>query len=329
MTKRYKAAVIGLGRIGSSYPSIGIPRTHAGAYESNLRTRLAAGVDIDKRGRMAFSERWGRDIPVFSALEEMLSEIQPDVISVCVSPSILPSIIDVCMKSSFPPRVFFLEKPIVMNDESAHRLVTSINNIPCAVNYHRCWDPAHKRLFKQLLSSQILGVKVFYTNGMFNYASHLLALLIHYFGVVTDVKKLSIDTYDSSSLDPSFSFILNFSAGIKSVFQGFDNLPYDLLELEIVTDSGIYSLKSSGCRRRIEMPVEGVFYAGYKQLVDAPYSEPDSQVEGLTQAIDNIVDFLDGSVRDFACDLSLGLNVFDTLSQVKKLYHTQVGRNDV
>ena len=39
------AAVVGLGRIGSSYPSSNIPRSHTAAYLSNSRIRMIAGVD--------------------------------------------------------------------------------------------------------------------------------------------------------------------------------------------------------------------------------------------------------------------------------------------
>jgi len=64
---------------------------------------------------------------------------------------------------------------------------------------------------------------------MFNFASHLLALLITYFGVVSSVDKLKLNTYDSRKWDPSYSLKVEFNSGIKAIFQGYDDIPYDLL----------------------------------------------------------------------------------------------------
>ena len=92
MTNCYQAAIIGLGRIGSSYPSSDIPRTHAGAYSQNQRISIAAGVDSNSLARKEFLHKWGGDIPVYSTVKEMLSDMQPDIVSICVPP---PKITDV------------------------------------------------------------------------------------------------------------------------------------------------------------------------------------------------------------------------------------------
>jgi hypothetical protein len=248
----------------------------------------------------------------------MLLKVQPDIISVCAHPLDLQEIVEECMQS--PPRLFFLEKPVFSNPDNAHQLSLKINSVPSAINYQRCWDPAHSRFFEQInASGTTLAVRVIYNNGLFNYASHLIALLIRYFGSVLRVTKLGNEIFDVSAKDSSPSFVLEFEPGFEAVFQGLDSLPYDMLELEVVTTSGVYALKSTGCRRRIDTPAEGAFYPNYTHLIEAPYSEPDAQVEGMTQAVDNIVNFLDGKTTELSCDLNLGLNVFDVLWKVKTL----------
>jgi predicted dehydrogenase len=320
MSHLYSAAVVGLGRIGSSYPSNDIPRTHAAAYTKNRRTELVACVDPDLGARKAFSGMWGDAIPVFASVGEMLDAVQPEIVSVCVAPEILPGIVKECVQEC-TPRAFFLEKPLLRSRDAVPLMQSLLTSIPTAVNYHRCWDPAHIRFFESVLSSgPVVTVRVTYGNGLFNYASHIIALLVRYFGSVSTVTNLGSRSVDPGVVDPSLDFILGFEQGFSALFQGFDELSYDLLEVEIITASGIYALKSGGCRRRVEIPTDGPFYPHYKQLVAAIHTEPDTPVEGLAQAVVNIVDVLDGRRDELSSDLSLGLEVFDLLWRVKALH---------
>lgn len=312
MINCYRAAVIGLGRIGASYPSMDIPRTHTEAYVKNPRTEIIAGVDSDEKARSDFSQKWGSDIAVFATVKEMLSEMRPDIASVCVPPSKLTEIVSEFVRT--PPKLFFLEKPVVVDPDSSQTLLKTINKVPTAVNYHRCWDPAHIRFFEHVLESdRIISIRVIYAKGMFNYASHMIALLIRYFGAVANVRNMPTQTHNELNPDPSLSFILELECGVHAIFQGFDDIPFDLLEMEIMTTSGLFSLKSAGCRRRQELPKTDAFYPNYSQLIDVPYYEPDGQVEGLAQAVENIVNFLDGTEDELSCDLSVSLDVFHVM----------------
>ena len=93
--------------------------------------------------------------------------------------------------------------------------------------------------------------------------------------------------------DVSLSFALGFDQGFSVIFQGVDNLNYEMLEIDFITNNGIYSLKSGGCRKRHEKPIDNLFYENYTSLSDALELQADGQVEGLQQAIENIVNFLD------------------------------------
>jgi predicted dehydrogenase len=316
MKNIYQSAIIGLGKIGSSYPSKGAPRTHTEAHLKNKKINVGAGVDPSKNARKDFSKRWGHKIPVFSSVKEMLYKIQPDIASICVPTSKLVDTVKEFSKK--PPKLYFLEKPVVNNFDNLKNIITAINNIPTAVNYHRCWDPSHSLFFKKILKSgKVISLRIIYNKGMFNYSSHIIALLIHHFGNVSSVRKLKSQTHNIKNLDPSFSFILNFKCGIQAIFLGFDIIKYDLLELEMITTSGIYSIKSAGCRKRQEIPKKNIFYPNYVQLIDVPYHEQDRQVEGLTQAINNIVNFLDGKDKKLSCNLALSLKVSSIMSKIK------------
>jgi predicted dehydrogenase len=315
MSYLYKAVVIGLGRIGSSYPSNKNPRTHVEAYLKNKRINLVGAVDTDNEARKKFKRKWGKNIPVFPSVASMLSKIQPDIASICVPTKLLINVVEDFSKKL--PKLFFLEKPVLVDYDNSKSLKRAINKIPSAVNYHRCWDPSHIFLFNQIRkSNDIISIRVVYNGGMFNTASHVIALLIKNFGKVSNVRKLDAQVYNSKNVDSSFSFILDFKCGFYAVFQGFDEIKYDLLELEMITGSGIYSIKSGGCRKRLEKPKKNAFYPNYNQLIDISHSMPDGQIEGLAQAIKNIVNFLDGKDKSLLCDLTTSLEVFKIMTVV-------------
>ena len=317
MSYSYRAAVIGLGKIGSSYPSNEVPRTHTEVYLKNKKINFVAGVDTDDSARKDFSHRWGHEVPVFSTVKDMLSKIQPDIVSICVPTSKLIYVIKEFSKK--PPKLFFLEKPVINNFDNSKSILDAINKVPTAVNYHRCWDPSHTRFFEKILTSgTVISVRVIYNKGMFNYASHIITLLSCYFGRVLNIRNMEVQTHNIKNLDPSFSFILDFNYGVQAVFQGFDEIQYDLLELEMITTSGVYSIKSAGCRKRQELPKKSVFYPNYTQLIDAPYHEQDRQVEGLVQAVNNIINFLDGKDQRLFCNLETSLEASKIMCKIKK-----------
>jgi len=315
----YTAAVIGLGRIGASYPSHGIPRTHTAAYLKHSKVSLIAGIDPDTQARKNFRLQWGDEVNLFHSIDDMfLSGLHPDIVSICTKPETLQINIQDIIKK--PPKILFLEKPTVSTKEQSDQILKIAGNIPTAINYHRCWDPKIRSFFDNLTDKKILTVRVLYTKGMLNYASHIIALLISNFDEVISVAKVSNEKENLAIADQSYHFIIHFKKGFSATFQGFDNINYDLLETDFITESGIYSLKSGGCRQRFEKPVDNAFYPNYSSLIDSNLNIEDSQVGGLEQAVVNIVDFLDNKVDKLDCDLKCGLKVFNIIDQVKDLY---------
>jgi predicted dehydrogenase len=322
MNQQYSAVVVGLGRIGALYPSKKIPRTHTAAYIENVKVKLVAGIDPSLEARLKFRELWGGDIKLFSSVSEMLDAgLRPDIVSICTTPNVLQESVKSFIGHN--PRVFFLEKPAVSTEKQCVDLMGLIDNVPVAMNYHRCWDPKHKIFFKKINTKKVFTIRVLYTKGLLNYASHIIALLIQNFGEIDLIAKDSQEQVCVKSEDYSYNFSLYFEQGFTAIFQGFDDINYDLLEIDVVTDTGIYSLKSGGCRQRYEKPTKDSFYPNYTSLTDCSSDVEDGQVEGLPQAVENIVNFLDKKTDRLECDLQCGLDVFKVMRQVKKLYQNK------
>jgi predicted dehydrogenase len=85
--EKVKAALVGLGRIGSLLeedPLREKPCTHVGAITADPDCVLAAGADADGERRRLFGERWG--CPVYADAETMVRETSPDILHIATHP---------------------------------------------------------------------------------------------------------------------------------------------------------------------------------------------------------------------------------------------------
>jgi predicted dehydrogenase len=85
--EKIKAAVIGLGRIGSILEEDSLrekPCTHTGAIAANPDCVLAAGCDIDEERRRQYSEKWR--VPVYADAAEMLRIHKPQILAIATHP---------------------------------------------------------------------------------------------------------------------------------------------------------------------------------------------------------------------------------------------------
>jgi len=87
--KKYRAAIVGLGRMGSTisdevvgYPSFVLPYSIADSCRASERLELVAGADIDPAKREAFQERWGVTA-LYEDYLEMIAQEEPDLVAVC------------------------------------------------------------------------------------------------------------------------------------------------------------------------------------------------------------------------------------------------------
>lgn len=87
--KKYRAALIGLGRMGSTideevvgYPAIALPYSVAGACRASERLELIAGADLDPEKCRAFTQRWGVNA-VYADYREMIRQEAPDLVAIC------------------------------------------------------------------------------------------------------------------------------------------------------------------------------------------------------------------------------------------------------
>ena len=145
----YRAAVIGLGRMGSTFDdemtrggSLFLPYCHGPAYVYSQRTELVAGADIHDEQRSIFGERWGlSDDHMYSDYEEMLDREKPDIVSVCTTARIRADVVQKVARAGV--KAIWAEKPISISLAEADEMVRvcAEEGVSLAVNCARRWNP--------------------------------------------------------------------------------------------------------------------------------------------------------------------------------------------
>ena len=86
--KPYRAAIIGLGRMGSTIDDevtdVERPFSIASSCHANERLELVAGADLLPERRAAFRERWGVEA-LYEDYMEMIDQERPDLVAVCTT----------------------------------------------------------------------------------------------------------------------------------------------------------------------------------------------------------------------------------------------------
>lgn len=305
-----RAAVIGLGRAGSG--DRGNPsRSHVGAILAVDGLVLAAAVDPSPRAREAARENW--DLPASVALlarTEDLAEGSCDVIAVAAPTELRRQTVSVALAKK--PKVLIVEKPLARTPAEAEELIAAARkkSVALRVNFHRRLDPDHAA-FRAALPADPLHVIVHYGKGLFNYASHMVDLLVAWFGPVEMVESLSMS---GDAPDPNVTFRLRMARGFDALFVGLDGLSYDQFEAEFYLPGGKFELVSGGVEKRRARTVPDRFYKGYMQLDDAEEMFPPKPVGGFRELYKSVRDHLVNGTPLAGCGPDDALHVMAVLA---------------
>jgi len=190
-----RAAVIGLGRMGSTYDEeVGTfsrwrpPHAHAACYRAVPAVQLVAGSDPHEGQRHAFARKWDIDgAHLYADHREMLAREQPDIVSICTSARPRASILKDVLEAGAGVRAIWAEKPISLSLFEADAMVEGCRRagVLLAVGASRCWDATYNRM-RELIDLGEIG-DVLQVNGylrcqLSHNGSHLLTLVSYLAG---------------------------------------------------------------------------------------------------------------------------------------------------
>jgi len=184
MSSSYRAAVIGLGRMGSTFDdemtrggSIYLPYCHTPAYVASPHTVLVGGADLNDEQRSIYAERWDMEGHVYSDYRELLEKEKPDIVSVCTTARVRADIVEDL--ACFGVKAIWAEKPIALTLAEADRMVSicAEHNVTVAVNCARRWNP-HYTSARELIEAgdigDLLQVTAYAQCGLSHNGSHAI-----------------------------------------------------------------------------------------------------------------------------------------------------------
>ena len=193
---RYRAAVIGLGRMGSTFDEEkerfsrwGPPHAHAACYRAVPGVELVAGADPYESQRGAFAHKWGVDeAHLYADFRAMLERERPEIVSVCTSARPRAGIVgEVLRVGRGFVKAIWAEKPMAISLAEADAMVEGCQEagVKLAVGASRSWDATYNRMRElielgevgEVLQVSGLGRCTLSSNG-----SHLLTLVAYLAG---------------------------------------------------------------------------------------------------------------------------------------------------
>ncbi len=268
-----EVVLVGGGRIVSGNQGLGgnVPLSHLAAISAvgpsvaNLRGLVEPHAERVAEIRKAWPEF--RTVPIVASIAE-LGSIGGCVGIVCTPESVRLDPVSALIDAG--AALVIIEKPLAASTQDAIAVCdrASRASIPLYVNYNRRFDPritAFGARFQGRMESAVL----YYGRGIRNYASHMLDLMVHWFGPVVEAQSLTDGSFALDDHDPSPSFVLRFGNGSMLTAHGHEGLSYDLLDLVITTESAQYTLRVGGAEIwRGEAQLDA-FYRGYSHLVQS------------------------------------------------------------
>jgi predicted dehydrogenase len=179
MTENH-VAVIGTGADPDdpSADGFAMAYAHADAYEAIDGCELVAAVDIVRENAEAFAETY--DIPpagVFEDYEQMLTEREPDVVSVCVPPAVHADVVVGCAESGVVDAIH-CEKPMAQTWGGARRMaaVCDEQDVQLTFNHQRRFADLFRAARAVIDDGEIGAVdRIAYTWGeFFDIGSHCI-----------------------------------------------------------------------------------------------------------------------------------------------------------
>ncbi len=191
--KTYRAAVIGLGRMGSTFDDeikqggqFFMPYCHAPTYAASPHTELVAGADPYREQGEIFAERWGLDSgQIYTDYREMLAAERPDFVSLCTTARHRAEIMIDAVNAGV--KAIWAEKPFTLSLAEADEVVELCDRkgVAVAVNCSRRYNvffTEMRRMVEEGELGEILQVTAYAQCNLSHNGSHAIDAMCYLVG---------------------------------------------------------------------------------------------------------------------------------------------------
>ena len=289
----YSVLIIGCGEIAGGYdlnnPSTSNSLSHAAAFNKHKDFFLKGCVDPEINKLKKFKSKW-KFKQTFTSIKEIEEkENSFDVISICSPKELHQEQLEFALK--IKPKIVFCEKPFTTDHKLAEKMAYKFKkkNISLCVNYSRRWDEQTSIFRKELKRGEwgkLQSVIGTYNKGILNNGSHLIDLLIMFFGSLR-VEWVGKQNFDFWEDDPSISAILKTKDDNEIHLNAVDSNYFTIFEIKFITEKGVISVEDSGMSWRIQQTKKSSLYKNYTVLDKSTFYKG-SYTSCMDNAVDNI-----------------------------------------
>ena len=189
-SQRYRAALIGLGRIADTIDDeqVGsgwlVPFSHMGSYAEVPEIDVVGAADLYPEQRAAFGRRWGiDDSHLYERYEDLLERERPEIVSVCTSAAprarVVLDIARLVKDGRAGVRAIWAEKPLAISLADADAMVAACRDagIVLVTNAMRASDVYYRRA-RALIDAEEIGQMLHVTGYGAGNLSHMGVHLI-------------------------------------------------------------------------------------------------------------------------------------------------------
>lgn len=325
MNRRYRAAVIGCGRIGSGYSeSARFPgvHSHAQAYQQHPRTELVGVADTDEAAATAGGLTW--EVAASTDPVALCRKHEPELVSIC-TPDHSHAAVALSILREAPPRALLIEKPLALSAADAASVVEAAQRTGTlvAVNYTRRFSPAFQAIRAELaagLHGRVELVRILYGKGLRHNGSHAIDLLRFWFGEPTQASGRAVSWGPGD--DETWSADLLFPNGVRAMLEGFDERIATVFEADCLAEKSRWRFALGGLQWEFFENGESPLYAGYRNYIPTGRERTDSRFEQplagcLAAAVSNLVDAVEGRTS-LLCSGADGLATLECIEQLTR-----------
>jgi predicted dehydrogenase len=269
---KLRAAVIGLGRIGSRFdeePGRAVVWSHVGAYLACAdEFSLVGAAEPDAGNAAAFRARCPT-VSLFDTTESLLTECAPEVISICTPAEHHRKALDLALSCS-SVRLVWCEKPLAAHLDDAVDMVAAATkaDVRLVVSQVRRWLPIWQRV-AALIASGAIGavtvVRVAMPNRVVSIGSHALDLAVFLGGRPVRITALPLAALAEEN-EPAIAALINFASGAYGIVQ-VTGLKGDLIvEAEIIGREGRLMVEEASGRIALQRFEKSPLYENYRAL---------------------------------------------------------------
>ncbi len=281
--KKYRVAIIGLGRMASTidqevidYPAVALPYSIAAACQEIEPLELVAGADPLAEKREAFGKRWGVTA-LYPDYLQMIAQEKPDLVAICTRGELHAEMAIRVAEAGVP--MIYLEKAMACSMVEADAVLKACleNNVAFNTGVLRRFDSRYRQAKQWIERGEIgelrAGVHYASTNLLHGHI-HSVDTLMYLMG---DPKAVSVQgelrprdlKIENNRLDkdPNAVYHIEFENGLEA-----STLPVGNWDFEIFGTKGSIKSMNNGVDWRLYKATPfGNRYTAYREV---PYPEP-------------------------------------------------------